>query len=214
MRTCSVPTPTDGVLAGGAGEPMAQPGSVRVGPGGVRVQAFTLVELLVVMSLISLLVLIAQVNLFDVLRRNTFKAQVQDFVSLMQTAASHAAENGRRYEMIIDLSDQSYLLRELTGSDLTAPVQEEEIIAQGAFQDNCRVAYVEFDDGTYANTSGERTKFRAGHAGWQYGGKVVFLDESEHPCAVIVNRVTPIVQLIEGDPPLMTPKAKEEVPFL
>jgi prepilin-type N-terminal cleavage/methylation domain-containing protein len=214
MRTCSVPTPTDGVLAGGAGEPTVQPGSVRVRPGCARVEAFTLVELLVVISLISLLVLIAQVNLFDVLRRNTFKAQVQDFVSLMQMAASHAAESGNRYEMIIDLSDQSYLLRELTGSDLTAPVQEEQIIAQGALQGNCRIAYVEFDDGTYANTSGERTRFRAGHAGWQYGGKVVFLDESEHPYAVIVNRVTPIVQLIEGDPPLMTPKAKEEVPFL
>jgi Tfp pilus assembly protein FimT len=193
---------------------MTQPGSVLVRSGCVCVEAFTLVELLVVMSLISLLVIIAQVNLFDVLRRNTFKAQVQGFVSLMQMAASHAAESGNRYEMIIDLSDQSYLLRELTGSDLTAPVQEEQIIAQGAFQGKCRIAYVEFDDGTYANTSGERTRFRAGHAGWQYGGKVVFLDESEHPYAVIVNRVTPIVQLIEGDPPLMTPKAKEEVPFL
>jgi Tfp pilus assembly protein FimT len=166
------------------------------------------------MSLISLLVLIAQVNLFGVMRRNTFKAQLQDFVSLMQMAASRAAESGNRYEMIIDLADQTYLLRELTGSELTAPVREEQVITQGAFRGNCKVAYVEFDDGTYANTSEERTKFRAGHAGWQYGGKVVFLDESEHPYAVIVNRVTPIVQLIEGDPPLMKPKAKEEVPFL
>jgi Tfp pilus assembly protein FimT len=214
MRTCSAPTPTDRLRVCCTDEPRSQPGSVVLRPGCVRVQALTLVELLVVLSFISLLVIIAQVNLFDVLRRNTFKAQVQDFVSLMQMAASHAAESGNRYEMIIDLSDQSYLLRELTGSDLTAPVQEEQIIAQGALQGNCRIAYVEFDDGTYANTSGERTKFRAGHAGWQYGGKVVFLDESEHPYAVVVNRVTPIVQLIEGDPPLMKPKAKEEVPFL
>ncbi len=193
---------------------MSQPGSAVLPPGGAHTRAFTLVELLVVMSLVSLLVLIAQVNLFDVLRRNTFKAQVQDFVSTMQMAASRAAESGHRYEMIIDLAEQSYLLRELTGSELTAPVQEEQIITRGVFRSNCRIAYVEFDDGTYANTSEERTKFRAGHAGWQYGGKVVFLDESEHPCAVIVNRVTPIVQLIEGDPPLMKPKAKEEVPFL
>jgi len=214
MRTCSARTPTDRIPAGAAGEPMSQPGSVALRPGSVRVQAFTLVELLVVMSLISLLVLIAQVNLFDVLRRNTFKAQVQDFVSMMQMAASRAAESGHRYEMIISLADQTYLLRELTGSDLTAEVQEEEIITQGAFRGNCRIAYVEFDDGTYANTNEERTRFRAGHAGWQYGGKVVFLDESEHPYAVIVNRVTPIVQLIEGDPPLMKPKSKEEVPFL
>jgi prepilin-type N-terminal cleavage/methylation domain-containing protein len=214
MRTCSAPTPTDRLCVCRANGPRSQPGSVVLRSGCVRGKAFTLVELLVVMSLISLLVLIAQVNLFDVLRRNTFKAQLQGFVSLMQMAASRAAESGHRYEMIIDLADQTYLLRELTGSDLTAPVQEEQIIAQGAFRGNCKVAYVEFDDGTYANTSGERTKFRAGHAGWQYGGKVVFLDESEHPYAVVVNRVTPIVQLIEGDPPLMKPKAKEKVPFL
>ncbi len=214
MRTCSAPAPTDRLHVHGANEPKPQPASVVSRPGCVRVMAFTLVELLVIMSFISLLVLIAQVNLFDVLRRNTFKAQLQDFVSLMQMAASRAAESGHRYEMIISLVDQTYLLRELTGSDLTARVQEEQIIAQGAFQGNCKVAYVEFDDGTYANTNEDTTKFRAGHAGWQYGGKVVFLDESEHPYAVIVNRVTPIVQLIEGDPPLMKPKAKEEVPFL
>jgi Tfp pilus assembly protein FimT len=214
MRTCSAPTPTDRPRVSYANEPRSQPGSVGLRSGCVHVQALTLVELLVVLSFISLLVLIAQVNLFDVLRRNTFKAQMQDFVSMMQMAASHAAESGHRYEMIINLADQTYLLRELTGSDLTAEVQEEQIITQGAFRGNCRVAYVEFDDGTYANTNEEKTKFRAGHAGWQYGGKVVFLDESEHPYAVVVNRVTPIVQLLEGDPPLMKPKSKEEVPFL
>ncbi len=214
MRTCSAPMLVNRRHVSDAREPRSQRRSVVPRSACVRIQAYTLVELLVVMSLISLLVLIAQVNLFDVLRRNTFKAQVQDFVSLMQMAASRAAESGQRYEMIISLADQTYLLRELTGSDLTAAVQEEQIIMEGAFRGNCRVAYVEFDDGTYANTNEERTKFRAGHAGWQYGGKVVFLDESEHPYAVIVNRITPIVQLIEGDPPLMKPKAKEEVPFL
>jgi Tfp pilus assembly protein FimT len=172
----------------------------------------TLVELLVVMSLISLLVLMAQVNLFGVLRRSTFKAQVQDFVSTMQMAASHAAESGHRYEMIVDLPEQAYLLRELTTADLTAEPLVEQTVTQGTFRGHCRVAYVEFDDGTYTNQ--DKAKFRAGRAGWQYGGKIVFLDESEQPYAVIVNRVTPIVQLIEGDPPLLKPKTKEEVPFL
>jgi Tfp pilus assembly protein FimT len=164
------------------------------------------------MSIISLLVALAQVNLFGVLRRNTFKAQVQDFISTMQMAASHAAESGHRYEMIIDLTEQTYLLRELTIPDLTAKASVEQTVTQGSFRGNCRAAYVEFDDGTYTNE--DRAKFRVGYAGWQYGGKVVFLDESEQPYAVIVNRVTPIIQLIEGDPPLMTPKTKEDVPFL
>jgi len=173
---------------------------------------FTLIELLVVVSILSLLVLMAQVSLFGVLRRSSFKAQVQDFVSTLQMAGSHAAESGRRYEVIVNLADQTYRLRELTTSDLTSEPLAEQIITEGAFQGNCRCAYVEFDDGKYTNQ--DKAKFRAGHAGWQNGGKIVFLDESEQAYAVIVNRMTPIVQLLEGDPPLMTPKSKEEVPFL
>jgi Tfp pilus assembly protein FimT len=175
-------------------------------------RALTLVELIVVMTFIALLVGMAQVSLFGVLRRNTFKAQVQDFVSTMQMAITNASESGHRYEMIINLADQNYLLRELTGADLTSEPLASQIVTQGAFRRNCRCAYVEFDDGTYTNE--DKAKFRAGHAGWQYGGKIVFLDEGEQPYAVIVNRVTPIIQLLEGDPPLMKPKAKEEVPFL
>lgn len=163
------------------------------------------------MSFIGLLVMLAQVNLFGVLRRSTFKSQVQDFISTMQMAASSAAESHRRYEVIIDLAEQSYLLREITSSNLS-DVLDEEIITQGWFGNNCRVAYVEFDDADYTNE--DRAKFRVGHAGWQYGGKVVFLDQSEQSYAVTVSRLTPIVQLVQGDPALMTPKAKDEVPFL
>jgi len=166
----------------------------------------------VVISLISLLALITQVSLFGVLRRNGFKAQVQDFVSTMQMAASHAAESGHRYEMILNLATQKYMLRELTTTDLTEEFLWEQVVTLGAFQGHCRLAYVEFDDGTYTNQ--DKAKFRVGHAGWQYGGKIVFLDESEQPYAVIVSRMTPIIQLLEGDPPLMTPKTKEQVPFL
>lgn len=175
------------------------------------VAAFTLVELIVVLSLLSLLVMLVQTNLFGVLRRQSFKAQVQDFVSTMQMAASSAAETGRRYEVIIDPSEQTYLLREIASGDLSE-VLEEEIITQGQFGSNCRLAYVEFDDGTHTND--EWSKFRVGRAGWTYGGKIVFLDESEQAYAVVVNRLTPIIDLVVGDPPLMTPKGKDEVPFL
>ena len=193
MRTCSAQTPIDR-------------------PAGPRAKAFTLVELLVVMSILSLLVFMVQANLFGMLRRSSFKTRVQDFISTMQMAASHAVETGHRYEMIIDLSEQTYLLRELTGADLTAQPLLEQTVTEGSFGGNCRISHVEFDDGTYTNQ--DRAKFRAGRNGWQYGGKVVFLDESEQSYAVIVNRVTPMIQLIEGDPPLMKPKTKEEVPFL
>jgi len=177
----------------------------------VRARAFTLIELIVVLSILALFVMVTQVNLFGRLRQSEFSAQVQGFVSVMQMAASGAAETGRRYEVIVDIGQQSYLLRRITSSNL-AEVKDEEIIAQGQFGGNCRVSYVEFDDGDYTN-EGE-AKFRVGHAGWHYGGKVVFLDNGEQAHTVAVSRLTPIVELIDGDPELMKPKAKDEVPFL
>ncbi len=171
---------------------------------------FTLTELIVVVFMISLIVLLAQVNFFLVLRKNTFKGQLQDFVSTMQMAASAAAESDRRYEVIIDLTEQSYLLRQITTSDLSE-VLDEEIIVQNNFGSNCRVVYVEFDDADFANEG--RAKFRAGHSGWQYGGKIILLDEDEKPYSVVVNRLNRMIELKEGDVELLVPKAKDEVPF-
>ena len=172
--------------------------------------AFTLAELVVVILVVSLLVLLAQIHLFGLLRKNTFRAQVQELVSTMQMAASAAAESDRRYEVIIDLTEQSFLLREITSPDLSQ-VLEEEVIVEGGFSDNCWIAYVEFDDGEYTNEG--QAKFRAGHSGWQYGGKIVLLDEDEQPYSVVVNRLNRIIALKEGDVGLLEPKAKEEVSF-
>ena len=171
---------------------------------------FTLIELIVVVVIISLVVLVAQVRLFGVLTRNRFKAQVQEFVSTMQMAARTAAQSDRRYEVIIDLTEQSYLLREITSPDLSEVLQEE-IIVEGNLGGNCWIAYVEFDDGDYTNEG--RAKFRAGHAGWQYGGKIVLLDENERPYSVVVNRLDRIVKLKRGEVALLVPKAQSEIPF-
>jgi prepilin-type N-terminal cleavage/methylation domain-containing protein len=178
---------------------------VRLKPAGL-----TLTEMIIVIAIMSLFLLLAQVNLFGVLKKNTFKARVNEFVSVMQMAASAAAESNRRYEVIIDLTEQSYLLRQITSPNL-AEILDEEIIASGSFGNNCHVAYVEFDDGEFANEG--RAKFRAGHAGWQYGGKIVFLDESEKPYSVLVNRLNRVIELVEGDVEFLTPKAKEDVMF-
>lgn len=172
--------------------------------------AFTLTELVIVIVMVSLFALLAQVNLFGLLRKNTFRAQVQDFVSTMQMAARTAAESDSRYEVIIDLTEQSYLLRQITSPDLSV-VLEEEIITRNGFSENCRVAYVEFDDGDYTNQG--LAKFRAGHAGWHYGGKIVLLDEKEQPYSVVVNRINRTIRLEEGDAQLLTPKGKDELPF-
>ncbi|MHC4171942.1 MAG: pilus assembly FimT family protein [Planctomycetota bacterium] len=182
------------------------------GPAHSRIGGFTLTELIVVLLIISLFLLLAQTNLFGLLRSNTFRAQVQEFVSTMQMAASAAAESDRRYEVIIDLMEQSYMLRQITTPELSE-VLEEEIIVENNFGDNCWVAYVLFDDLTGTDEEHQIVKFRAGHSGWQYGGKIVLLDEKEQPYSVVVNRLNRMITLREGDVGLLEPKTKDEVPF-
>ena len=200
MRTCSAPTAKFARCR-------------RNGDACTRVcrRGFTLVEMIMVISVLALLVIAAQVNLFGVLHRSQFEADVQEFVSAMQMAAAAAAEKGRRYEVIVDITEQGFLLREISSSNLSE-ILDEEIIMQGYFGASCKVVYVEFDDGAYTNESA--AKFRAGHAGWHYGGKIVFLDDSEQAHSVLVSRLSPMVRLVQGDPTLMTPKGKDEVPFL
>lgn len=170
--------------------------------------AFTFTELVIVIVMVSLFVLLAQMRFFGLLERSTFKAQVHDFVSTMQMAGRAAAESNRRYEVIIDLTEQSYLLREITSPDLSQ-VLEEEIIAQNELGHNCWVAYVEFDDGDYTNQG--LAKFRVGHAGWHYGGKIVLMDENEQYYSVVVNRLNRLISLEQGDVGLLVPRAKEEI---
>ena len=163
---------------------------------------FTLAELLVVVVVISLFILLAQLHLFRLMRKQ--------LISTMQMAATAAAESDRRYEVIIDLDEQSFLLREITTPDLTE-VLDEEIILQDRLSNNCRIVYVEFDDGDFTHEG--RAKFRAGHSGWAFGGKIVLLDEKEKPYSVVVNRLNRIIKLEEGDVRLLEPKYKDDLVF-
>ena len=209
MRTCSVPTNSDEGLRYPVLDVSCMIRNNRCQMLNAR-YAFTLTELIVVIVMISLFLLLVQMNLFGLLRKNTFRAQVQEIVSTMQMATSAAAESDRRYEVIIDLTEQNFLLRQITTPDLSV-VLEEEIIVESDFRDNCRVVYVQFDDGEYTNEG--RAKFRAGHGGWQYGGKIVLLDEDGRPYSVVANRLNRIITLEKGDVALLEPKAKDEVPF-
>lgn len=204
MRTCTVQTHTDP-------QTPALSASHRICMSRRRASGFTFTELVVVIVIISLFVLLAQLNLFGLLRRSKFKAQVQDFISTLRMAATAAAEGDRRYEVIIDITEQSFLLREITSPDLSE-VLEEEIISRSWFSENCRVVYVEFDDGDY--TAEGKAKFRAGRVGWQYGGKIVLADEKEQYYTVVVNRLNRMVVLHQNDIELLKWKAKEDIPWL
>ena len=178
-----------------------------------RERGFTMTELLVVVSIVALFVLMAQINLFGLLRKNTFRAQTQELVSTMQMAVSAAAETGRRYEVIIDITEQSYELKQLTGSEIYVDRPDEtpgEMIVQNNLTENCRLVYVWFDDGIDTNT---KAWFRVGPSGWQNGGKIVLLDEKDQPYTIVVNRINRIVTLEEGELELLEPKRKDDLPF-
>ena len=173
---------------------------------------FTLIEMMVVVSILGLFVVWVSVNLFGAFHRHAFRATTQEFVSALQTAITAASESDRRYEVIIDLPQQTYLLREITSPDLSE-VLDEEIILEGAFGSTCWADRVQFDDGTA--TQQNRAKFRAGHAGWQNGGKIVLLDraDNDHPYTVLVHRLNRVVELVEGDAELPMPQDQESMAF-
>ena len=178
-----------------------------------HIRGFTMAELLVVVAIVSLFVAMAQIHLFGLLRKNKFRAQIQELVSTMQMAASSAAETGRRYEIIIDITEQSYGLKHITGSEIYVDKPDEtpgEMIVQNYLTDNCRLVYVWFDDGIDTNA---KAWFRVGPSGWQNGGKIVLLDEKEQPYSIVVNRINRIVVLEEGDLELLEPKPKNDLPF-
>lgn len=174
---------------------------------------FTMAEMLVVLAIVSLFVIVAQMHLFGLLRKSTFRAQTQELVSTMQMAATAAAETGRRYEIIIDITEQSYVLKEIAGSEIYVDQPDEtpgEIIVQNNLTENCQLVYVWFDDGIDSNT---KAWFRVGPSGWQNGGKIVLYDENEQPYTIVVNRINRIITLEEGNIELLEPKLKNDLPF-
>ena len=174
--------------------------------------AFTLTETVVVLAVIALLTLLVQVSVLPIFSKSTFKSQVQKFISTLQRASSAAARSDKRYEVIIDLIEQKYILRQITSPDIEN-VLDEEIIEQSSFGKNCRADYVIFDDLVSTDPEHQIAKFRAGHAGWQYGGKIVVFDSRGQPYSVIVSRISRIIELKSGDVELLLPKYNEEMPF-
>jgi len=204
-----VQMPSDGEPPGGSGacdntDDLQSPGQAR------RHRAFTLIEMTIVIAILGLLVLMAQVNLYGLFRKATFRGQVQQLVSTMEMAARGAAEGGRRYEVIIDLTEQNYMLREMTSTNVSE-VLDEEIIVDNDLGGGCLFEYVQFDDNE--STSDGRARFRVGRRGWQYGGKIVLSDEDERMYSIVVNRLNGIVQLKDGDVELLLPRTQDDMLF-
>jgi prepilin-type N-terminal cleavage/methylation domain-containing protein len=171
---------------------------------------FTLAESMVVIVIMSLMVALAATNLSGVITRNSFKGKAQGLISTLEMASTSAAQSDKRYEVIIDIPQQSYTLRQITSPDLSQ-VLEEEIIAQEDFGDKCRVSYVLFDDGEFTNE--DRAKFRAGRSGWSFGGIIVLLDADDQPWSLIVDRMSNIVRIQPGEAQIIWPRSSDEIMF-
>jgi prepilin-type N-terminal cleavage/methylation domain-containing protein len=171
---------------------------------------FTLAESMVVIVVVSLLIMLATTNLKGILIKNTFKSQASGLVSALESASTSAAQTGKKYEVIIDIPQQSWLLREITSPDLSE-VLDEEIVAQEDFGGNCSISYVLFDDGQFTNQ--ERAKFRTSRAGWQFGGIIVLLDSEQQPWSLVIDRMSNIVRIEPGEAQIVWPRSADEVPF-
>ena len=171
---------------------------------------FTLTELVIVVLIVGLFAVLAMVNLFGLISGNDFKTQAHEFVTTMQMAATSASQNGKHYDVIINLDEQVYMLREMSGNNLDE-VYEDEIIVSNEFTEKCMVIYVVFDDAV--DTSDGIVHLRVGRSGWQAAAKIILIDDNNKEYSVIVNRIGRKVKLEEGDVALLLPKADYEVPF-
>ncbi|MCP4451600.1 MAG: prepilin-type N-terminal cleavage/methylation domain-containing protein [Planctomycetes bacterium] len=175
-----------------------------------KASGLTLAELMIALSILALFLMLANTSVLSRVQSYTFKSQIQDFISTLQMAVMSAAETGRRYEVIVDPVNQTYLLRQITTSDL-ADYLPEEVISDGVFGRACRVDKIVFDDGD--STTQGKAKFRAGHRGWAYGGQIIFYDEDDRAFTVLVNRLNRRIEIVEGQVELLSPQGPESLPF-
>jgi len=171
-----------------------------------------LAEVIMVVFIVAMFTLLAVMNLEGALSRDSFKSRASSLVKLFQMAATSAAETGKRYEIIINFSEQTYTLREITTGLVAAEdILDEEIIQTGQFSDRFQLSYVLFDDGDWTNES--PALFRVGRSGWQYGGKVVVLDDSGKEYSIVINRLSRMIELNEGDTEILATRSADEMGF-
>jgi Tfp pilus assembly protein FimT len=167
--------------------------------------AYVLAEMLMVLVIIALFSSLAMLNIISLVGKSRFKNKAQELIDLMHMAVTAAAETDKRYEVIFDTTEQTYTLRQITSPDLSE-ILDDDIIQTGQFNENCQLAYIEFDDTWRTNEDYELAFFRAGHSGWQAGGKIVLLDSSEQEYSIIVNRLNRIIELKKGNVEILVPK--------
>jgi hypothetical protein len=184
----------------------------RLSARGIARVGAVLAEVIMVLFIVAMFTTLAMINLSDVLSKNSFKSRAHDLVKLFQMAATSSGQTGRRYEIIIDFVQNSYTLREITtGLVAVEDIKEEEIIQTGQFSDRFQLSYVMFDDGDWTNEA--PALFRVGKSGWQYGGKIVVADEDGREYSIVINRLSRMIGLFDGDVGILMPRSEDEMGF-
>lgn len=182
-------------------------------------KAFVLVEMLLVVGLIGLMTGVAMLSFSGLWGNLRFKRQAEGLVRLFQLAQNASAETDRRYAVVLDFTEQSYCLRQFKTTDLLTMPDEEAIIDKGYFSNAMTLDYVQYDDledtreKDQEGVSVTEARFLAGKSGWQFGGKVVLVDEHGNPWSILIHRFAKPVELLEGDADMYLPQSPEQVPF-
>ena len=182
-------------------------------------RGFVLIEMLMVVGLIGLMTAVAVISFSAMWGNLKFKSQAEELVNVFQMAQDAATTTDRRYAVILDFSEQAFVLREFKSLDLQTMADEDAIIQTKYFSDALTLAYVQYDDleDTREEENVTEVRFLAGKSGWQFGGIIVLLDADGDAWTIVIHRFGKPAELIKGQLDLdslgMRPKYKENVPF-
>jgi len=175
-----------------------------------------LIELIVVIAMISILTAVAMLSVTSIFGRKQFEKEAYAIIDVLQKAQNASAETVRRYAVVFDFVEGTYVLRQFATLDMQSIPEEEAVLSVGDFSKYCQLDYVLFDDFMDTRDEGENiseARFIAGRGGWQYGGKIVLLDNDGRPYSIVVGRLCGNITLKPGDVEILMPVDKNELPF-
>ncbi len=186
---------------------------------GYPAGALVLTELIIVIIFIALMAGLVTMNFPGIVRRKQFEKETQELIRILKMAQNAAAESNKKYAVSLDFEEQTYTLRQYTKADWEVILDEEPVIFEGYFSEQCYLDYVIFDDGTDTREPLEGAImvgawFYATRTGFQNGGNIVLLDSEGNPYSVIVNRLSKVISLLPGeDYEIPIPRETYELPF-
>lgn len=213
MRTCTVQMPTNGRSSRSIKQAWPRESDKDDG--------FVLLEMILVIAILGLMTTIVGLKMLPAFERSRFTREANDIVNALKTAQNAAAQSGRRYAVMFDLIEQNYILQEINAiQDLAIDAEPDPamVLTKNTLTKRCYIDYIRFDDGQDTRDEGEelealKSYFVAGRSGWQNGGKIVMLDIDGNPYTVVVNRLSKMITLVEGELDIFGLEAVKDLPF-